>query len=199
MRQAFERIYRSGRWVKGSGWGSWLENVGPYVDFLQAFLDKHHDIETVLDIGCGDWEFSQYIDWDGRSYLGVDVVPFIVEANSEKFTTGYIHFVAGDATQMDFEPADLILVKDVFMHWSTSWIRRFLKNAPPYKYMLVTNDWRPEDINGDTKVGRFQSVDLNLPPYNLEAQEVLTWKVPHPKKDWIQTKKTFLLRGKGHV
>ena len=74
-----------------------------------------------------------------------------------------------------------------------------MKNAPPHKYMLVTNDWRPERINGDTKIGGGQSLDLREPPYNLEAELVLEWKVPHPKEDKIQTKKTFLLRGNDHV
>ena len=129
----------------------------------------------------------------------MDVVPSIIKENNSRFKTGWVEFVAGDAIKMDFEPTDLILVKDVFMHWNTSSIRRFLKQAPAHKYMLVTNDWRPENINGDTPVGRFQSVDLREPPFMMNATEVLEWHVRHPRDGHVQTKKTFLLEGKSNV
>lgn len=194
MRKVFERIYQSGQWIKGSGWGSWIENVGPYVDFLQSFLNDHNDIDTVLDIGCGDWEFSQYIDWDGRFYQGIDVVPFIIKENNRKFGNGYIEFFTGDATRMDLAPADLIIVKDVLMHWPTRSIRSFFKNAPDHKYMLVTNDCRPEYTDPNIHLGGFQNVDLTKHPYNREVDLVLEWEVPHPRNGGTNTKKTFLLR-----
>src|SRR5262245_8013461 len=77
-------IYARGIWGGGSGPGSDPVYVQPYMAYLHAFLD-HNRISSVVDIGCGDWQFSQHIDWGERSYLGIDVVPSVISANQRRF------------------------------------------------------------------------------------------------------------------
>src|SRR6478735_6812488 len=69
----FEHIYRNDLWHGGSGPGSLPSVNRPYVRFLHGFL-RANQIQTVVDLGCGDWQFSRRIDWGGARYLGLDVV-----------------------------------------------------------------------------------------------------------------------------
>src|SRR5258706_16476890 len=68
--QIFTDIYRRAIWGKNdqgtgnSGPGSTLNATLTYRKFLQQFL-KDHDIRSVVDAGCGDWEFSQALNWNG--------------------------------------------------------------------------------------------------------------------------------------
>lgn len=67
------------------------EYAEPYVDMLQRFLHDY-EIRSVVDLGCGDWQFSRLIDWSGVDYLGLDVVEFVVDTNREQFATDSIRF-----------------------------------------------------------------------------------------------------------
>lgn len=181
-------------WIRGSGWGSWPENVKPYIEFLQQFLHDYN-IKTVTDIGCGDWQFSRLIDWTGIEYCGVDVVESVITQNINLYTQSNITFQCIDVTTHSVPPAELILVKDVLMHWPIETIKTFVKSLLPLcKYVLVTNDYRLNaPINTDTTVGGFQNVDLRDSPYHLDAKEVLTYTLPNPRTNEMETKKVFLL------
>src|SRR4051794_34614165 len=67
-RTAFENIYRDANWgtnasgIGNSGTGSTVASTELYRRYLEMFM-KEHDIKSVVDAGCGDWEFSQKIDW----------------------------------------------------------------------------------------------------------------------------------------
>ena len=89
--EVFNSIYQQAAWGRNaegeafSGGGSLVEVARPYMDFLQNFLKENH-IETVVDAGCGDWEFSRHINWDGIDYIGYDVVAYIIEKNKKNFS-----------------------------------------------------------------------------------------------------------------
>ena len=89
-KQVFEDIYRSAKWgtnTKGdghSGTGSTAQSTLLYRTFLQQFL-KDNKIRSVVDAGCGDWEFSSLLDWTGIDYKGYDIVDAVVAANTKKY------------------------------------------------------------------------------------------------------------------
>src|SRR5260221_4698654 len=95
--QVFADIYRRAIWGKNdqgagnSGPGSTLHATLTYRMFLQQFL-KDHDIRSVVDAGCGDWEFSQAIDWSGIDYKGFDIVESAIAQNNQKFAKANIQF-----------------------------------------------------------------------------------------------------------
>ena len=64
MKNEFTNIYEKELWGrgKGSGAGSRPKFNAPYISFLENFL-RDNNIKSVIDFGCGDWQFSQYIDW----------------------------------------------------------------------------------------------------------------------------------------
>ncbi len=172
--EAFTEIYKKGVWGGKwfSGGGAWIEYAQPYVDFLQNFL-REKNIQSVVDVGCGDWLFSQYIDWSGVHYVGCDAVEFIVERNRECFGQPSIDFLHLDALDSELPDADLLICKDVLQHLSNEDVIRFLARLGKYKYCLITNDVKGNTFtsaNRDISRGEHRPIDLIAPPFNLEAK-----------------------------
>jgi hypothetical protein len=78
LRAAFERVYATHEWGQGSGPGSSPANTIEYRAFVSRFIQAN-GVSSVTDLGCGDWQFSHLMDWSGLDYLGLDVVPQVVE------------------------------------------------------------------------------------------------------------------------
>jgi len=171
--RVFQKIYAKNRWVFGSGEGSKPEIAQPYMEFLQNFL-REKNIQSVVDVGCGDWQFSQLIEWGNVKYLGLDVVPEVIEENQRQFGSEDISFQVFDATREALPPADLLLIKDVLQHWPNAAIQNFLPNLKKYRYALITND-ADERTNVDISFGEHRAVDITLPPFNVSAQPVLEY------------------------
>jgi SAM-dependent methyltransferase len=176
MKSRFERIYDRNDWGYGSGEGSLESNTRPYRRFLQRFLRKHH-IRSVVDLGCGDWQFSRWVDWTGIAYLGVDIAGLVIQRNQQLYACANIRFVEADLATYDLPPADLVLVKDVLQHWPNDLILGFLPKLERYMYALVTNCAVPtapgQVVNADIDFGAFRPLNLNAPPFNLHLPEAL--------------------------
>jgi SAM-dependent methyltransferase len=170
----FEHIYRNDLWHGGSGPGSLPSVNRPYVRLLQSFLRSNH-IETVVDLGCGDWQFSRRINWGKARYLGLDVVPHVLESNRRRFGRAAVEFTVSPEDPQDIPGADLLIIKDVFQHLSNEKVLAYVKVFPRFKYALVTNCVQKSRhlMNADILDGGFRPVDLRLPPFALPMASVL--------------------------
>lgn len=181
--QIFSHIYHNRVWgtspkgIGSSGAGSTKESTIIYRQFLQEFINKNN-IKSVVDLGCGDWEFSQLIDWSGVNYTGYDVVPLVIENNIKQFKKENINFYHADILKTKFPPADLLICKDVLQHLSNDDIKTFLDCIDNYKYCLITNDINPlsSTTNFDIKSGEYRPIDLTNPPFTIIGAKVLTFK-----------------------
>jgi SAM-dependent methyltransferase len=137
FKKAFTFIYDNEIWGKGSGGGSSPQNNVQYIEYLAMFL-KDKDIKSVVDFGCGDWQFSKYINWDGVKYVGIDVVESVIKENIKNYAKDNVYFFNAEA--IGGFKADLLIVKDVFQHWYDKDIIAFLDAYKDnYKYILCTN------------------------------------------------------------
>jgi 2-polyprenyl-3-methyl-5-hydroxy-6-metoxy-1,4-benzoquinol methylase len=172
--EVFSKIYKEDLWHGGSGVGSKLENVKEYIDILQKYIDKP-EVKTVLDLGCGDWQFSKFLDLSSVSYLGVDVVESVVESNSTSYSASNIKFISRDITTYEIPKSDLIICKDVLQHLSNKNIVTILiKIITSSKFSLITNDFNPENAdNRDINNGEYRCLDLTLSPFYLDVVTVL--------------------------
>lgn len=180
LEETFNFIYDLGTW-DDSGFslsGSHIEVMQPYVDFLESFFVEH-DIHSVVDVGCGDWAFSRYIDWSKIEYLGIDIVKSVIERNQKLFVGPNITFVHGNAITMDLPEADLLICKDTFQHLSNHHIMCLLKQMHKFKHCLFTDyvDKRTlSSTNQDIKSGSVHMIDLSQPPFNLPCKKVLLFQ-----------------------
>ena len=194
----FTQYYENASWGRNehgegySGPGSQVSNTARYMKFLQDFVKKNK-IKTIVDVGCGDWTFSQYLDWNGAEYTGIDIVKPVIEKNIKKFSSPKVRFIHSNGIEMDLPKADLLICKDVLQHLPDREIHKFLKQLSKYKHCLITNDIDPktkssENIElSDFTCGRF--MDLTKYPFNLEGRKVLSYKAGMSTKQVLHIKK----------
>ena len=171
----FEKIYDRNKWRFGSGEGSLEKYTRGYVRFLEKFLAER-EIGSVLDFGCGDWQFSSRVNWGAVKYHGVDVVKTVIETNQKKYQDDTKKFsLIGEDT--DLQPADLFIAKDVFQHWSNEKIVNFLPRLAKFKYALITNCgdlYRCQ--NAGIENGGFRTLDLSKNPFALKGEYVFSFR-----------------------
>jgi SAM-dependent methyltransferase len=172
---AFRHIYETDHWNGGSGEGSAVDATDAYRRVLETVVASS-DVRTIVDAGCGDWQFSRLVDWAGKRYTGVDIVPEVVAANRAAFALDAVDFVAADIRTDHLPAADLLVCKDVLQHWDVQSVQRFLdRNRGRYRYALITNDLAsvhiaPEMLNADIPIGHWRTLDLERPPFGSAAQ-----------------------------
>lgn len=207
MGDRFAEIYEKAEWGGGqpSGPGSDPSQLSSYRTLLQQTISAP-DVRRVVDLGCGDWSLAQTLDWSGVDYLGLDVVPALIEKHQKRHATDNIRFDLAGPPGTPLPEADLLIIKDVLQHWSTADIRKFLEVLPAVRMALITNDrdltrkswrtlWRrqrPIEANCDTVTGGYRPLDLRSPPFGLQAEKVLEFETVDGGD--IFTKETLLWR-----
>ena len=109
MSSRFERIYAGNEWGHGYGEGSLPKHNQGYVKFLEGFLVRHA-VKTVVEMGCGDWQFSKDICWGGARYQGIDVVPAVVSANQQRHARDGVSFTLYSGDPAELPATDLLIV-----------------------------------------------------------------------------------------
>jgi SAM-dependent methyltransferase len=185
MGRRFGVIYASDSWRNGSGEGSSAEATSVYREWLQKFLYER-SVRKIVDLGCGDWQFSKLIEWGNAEYRGIDVVPQVIDRNLALYGRPGVSFECADVAGFagELPEADLILLKDVLQHWSHSAIGTFLPRLRNYRYSLITNSSRVGSfpVNSSIEDGGFSPIDLFVSPVSelirrsgLEVREVLSY------------------------
>ncbi len=168
--ETFRANYQTGGWVHGdeqesrSGIGSSAVVTAGLVDRIGAVM-KHLGARSLVDVGCGDWNWMKRgtLDFD---YTGVDVVPEVIEANQQHARLG-VRFAVANAIEGPIPAADVALCREVLFHLSFADARavvRTIKTAS--RYLLATTDldiW----FNSDIQTGDFRRINLLRRPFGF--------------------------------
>jgi len=160
----FTYIYENKVWHEngGSGNGSTIEfNKDEYIPFVKKFINTHY-INTVTDLGCGDWQ-SSYLIYDDLNvkYTGYDVYENIININNKKFpnyTFKHLDFIENKHI---LESTDLCIIKDVLQHLPTKSIYEFLDyivQKKVYKYILIINCCEQQNDDDDIQPGEWRQL-----------------------------------------
>lgn len=126
------------------------------------------DVRVVLDVPCGDFNWAKEIDWKPYRYIGADVVPGLVERNRSLYGSDGIEFRTLDILTDPLPPCDLILCRDLFIHFPNDLVRTALGNiARSGARYLLTTQYDGVKSNRDIKLGSFRPVNLMLAPFGL--------------------------------
>lgn len=186
----FDVVYETNYWGSGSGSGSDANLCRGYVAFLQEFFKTHH-ITSVVDAGCGDWQFSKNIDFSGITYQGFDVASFVINANTPLYSKENISFHLYDGDFGKLPSADLLLCKDVLQHLPLAKIEEFIAILPRFKYALITNDIGAHN-NTEILPTQGRTLDLREEPFHLKCSIVFEIQENHPKSWGIESKPVML-------
>ena len=159
-------------------------------EYLRLLRDvvRAKNIRSVVDIGCGDWALAATIDWSGISYIGVDVVPELIERLNQTYGRENVRFVCADLISDDLPAGELCVTKDVLQHLANDSVAAFLsKLRQQFKYAVITNDishekrggwrslWHTEEIAANSPIsnGGYRPLSLTEEPFHLQAERLV--------------------------
>lgn len=165
----FRVIYHKNMWGREikSGGGSSLDQT---VTLRQALpgLVRRIGAHTVLDAACGDYHWMKTVALDINRYIGIDIVPELVDQNCKEYGGEKITFLNADITRDRLPQADLIICRDVLVHLSFDDIGRAIENFRHSNSMfLLTTTYPGISTNRNILSGMWRPIDLQLPPFNF--------------------------------
>jgi SAM-dependent methyltransferase len=192
--ELFDSVYQKQMWGgtpdQSSGWGSYGEHSSEYVDYVRDFIVRN-DIESILDIGCGDFQIGSRICGAVTLYIGADVSRLIIERNAAAFSElSNVRFKVLDVCADPLPKVDLITIREVLQHLSNADIALALDNIErsQARFVLVTEHLPAEHLlrapnidkpRGPNIRNPFGSgVFIELAPFNRQVKSVLSVKHP---------------------
>lgn len=183
---------------ENSGWGSDESVSGPgselkYTKILRSRLPNLvHDlgIKSILDAPCGDGNWIRQVDFRAPiKYLGSDIVPELIEVNSEKgaFRSKFVssNYSVMDITKDDLPDVDLWLCRDVLFHLPIEDAIAVLDNFRKSKIdFLLTTTFPFPKSNIDIGPGGFYPINLDIEPFNFPEPmlKIPDFIVPFPPR-----------------
>jgi SAM-dependent methyltransferase len=170
VRAAFTRHYRRRDWddpESVSGRGSSLRSTEAIRSELPA-LFAEFQIRSVVDAGCGDFNWFRDLELDLASYVGIEVVEDLARRNEERHGGPGRRFVSLDVIRDPLPRADLILCRDCLVHLKNRQVLAALRNFRRSRsgYLLATTFTGPHP-NRDAPLGGWRPLNLERPPFNL--------------------------------
>ena len=183
-KKIFTNIYEEKIWggeseAFYSGSGSHKKQyVEPYVMFLKNFIAEHN-VDSAVDLGCGDFNIGSQFAYSLNEYIGVDIVDNLIEHNNKEFSCKNVRFLCLDICNDDLPDANLCIIRQVLQHLKNNEIQLVINNTKKYKYVLVTESVTKKeyvksynsDIEDDryTRPNHFSGVYLNEAPFSVEC------------------------------
>lgn len=192
--EVFSEIYRKGLWgVRGkfcSGSGTVDERIiSPYIQMITERLKEMGAVKLV-DLGCGDFYVGSRIAPFCEHYIGVDVVPELIEHLNREFGSEKIAFSCVDIVSSPVPDGDICLIRQVMQHLSNNEILSIIEKIKKFKEIYVTehvpavcqSEFRNKDIvhGSGTRLSQNSGVyleDLDVVKKFFDAIEVLSLDV----------------------
>jgi hypothetical protein len=158
---------RDGKIETYSGPGSLLENTDNLVEELSKFI-KEKNITSMIDAPCGDFNFMSKVDLSSVEYHGYDVSENAVKMCKSKRSD--LDFQVKDISKDRLPYADLIFIKDLFLHLSFFSIQSILDNVvnSGCKYFAVSRYSNGREVNKDQNSGLgCRAIEVTTSPFNF--------------------------------
>ena len=181
--ERFTKIYRRNMWGDResiSGVLSTLEWSAPIRAKLPSFI-KDLEIDTFLDIPCGDFNWMQHIDLPIKKYIGADIVRSLIDANRQKFGNDKRNFIHLDMMIEKLPKASLIFCRECFIHFSNQDILKTVENfkRSDAEYLLTTTHPKLKK-NIDIGTGLWRPINLQTAPFNFPPPLKLLTEYSNP-------------------
>jgi len=184
-KDAMQQIYAMKLWGGNkfefySGNGSHdPEIVLPYIDILVSFLTSFENPLLVCDLGCGDFNVGKELVKYTEKYVGIDIVPELIEYNKENFTADNLEFHCLDIAVDDLPHGDCAILRQVLQHISNTEIQSILPKLSEFRYVILTEhipegDFVPNKdiISGQgNRTKKLSGLNLLVPPFNFKIKE----------------------------
>jgi SAM-dependent methyltransferase len=170
VRAAFTRHYERRGWEDDesvSGHGSTFQRTETIRRALPA-LFAELGVRSVVDAGCGDFNWFRALGVTLDRYLGIEVVEDLARRNQALYGDERRSFVSLDVIRDPLPKSDLILCRDCLVHLKTqqvvSALRNFRRSGSTYLLATTFAESRP---NVDIPLGGWRPIHLEGPPFRL--------------------------------
>lgn len=192
--KVFSAVYENEVWGKSesnfysgsSGDGSTLEEqVNTYIPFLKNFINQNN-INTICDLGCGNFKCGRLIYDDlNIKYTGYEIYKNIVDYHNfnnisyNKNTPDKYKFIHLDIFNKKEEIQsgyDLIILKDILMHWSLKKIYIFMDyitRSKKAKYILLVNSGKQVKDDTDIITGMHRPLSAKFYPLKKYNPQII--------------------------
>lgn len=169
-RWVFTEIWRNNVWRGGesaSGRGSEAEEARRAIDAVERVIAAQ-GVRTLLDLPCGDYHWMREVRREGVRYIGGDIVAEIIRRNTARHADETTEFRVLDIVTDTLPAADLILVRDCFVHLSRREIARALANIHRAGIpLLLMTHYTGDRPFHDITTGLWRPVNFTLPPFSF--------------------------------
>ena len=183
MAETFREIYVNNRWGSqdsSSGTGSDLTQTAVIRELLPGLL-RELGVHSMLDVPCGDFHWMRMLEFD-LDYIGADVVPELIRANTERYANDRRRFQVADLVNEVPPRVDLVFCRDLLVHFSFAdalqAIANLKRSGATY---LLTTTFTSRTVNADIVTGEWRALNLQLepfgfpPPQRLINEECTEW------------------------
>lgn len=186
IKEVFTNIYAAHQWggEEGnycSGSGSNAAHASRYAAAVNLLI-KSKGIETVVDLGCGDFTVGKAISKSGIRYIGIDIVDGLIKRNQEKYSNNRTEFMCLDIVADTLPEGDLCMIRQVLQHLSNAQIASVLEKTRKYRWVIVTEHYPAPFVNvclnidkphgPDTRLLDDSAVYIDRPPFNVRTESI---------------------------
>ena len=211
IRDVFTRAYAKNQWGgdRGqfcSGTGSSDRQAAPYAEMVKGFI-RENAIQSIVDLGCGDFVVGRALQLKGLRYVGIDIVEELIARNQRLYATDEISFLCLDIITDELPGADLCLIRQVFQHLSNTEILSVLGKIARFQHVMVTEHYPGPSVaaapnvdkphGSDTRIYDNSAVYLDQPPFSVPNPKlVLQVEVDSFLKSPGETIRSFLIENR---
>jgi hypothetical protein len=184
-------IYEKNRWgcqETRSGPGSTLLRTEKLRSQLPGFFQELK-IQSILDCGCGDWNWMRHVDLSGVEYIGAEIVEPLLNNLQQTYTKETIKFQKLNCFKDPPEKTDLWIARDLLNLVPLSSIRlffhRFLESKSSFLAVTSLETYEPYE---DVLEGSMMPLNLREPP--LRLPDPLT--ILEDGQQWFKPKKLLV-------
>ncbi|MGB0870623.1 MAG: class I SAM-dependent methyltransferase [Flavobacteriales bacterium] len=165
-RKAMQQVYTMNLWGSNntpfySGEGSHDSNiVKPYIEKVKSFLSSFEQQLVVCDLGCGDFNIGRQFISATKQYIGVDIVPELIEYNSTVFVDPKVNFTCLDIAVDKLPQADCVIIRQVLQHLSNKEVLNITNKLAQYKYIILTEHLPTGQFNPNIDIISGQGIRL---------------------------------------
>jgi hypothetical protein len=169
-RVIFSRIHRENAWGDAesvSGPGSTRARTAAFIDDLVTAL-RELEVRALLDVACGDFNWTGPVADAVDRYIGVDIVPALIEANRVRHGGPRREFLLLDVTRDLLPAADAVLCRDCLVHFSFADAGVALANIrrSGARYLIATTFVDRPD-NAEVRTGGWRTLNLEAAPFHF--------------------------------
>lgn len=124
-------------------------------------------VQSLLDAACGDFNWMRHVVNERlQEYIGIDVLPDLIQDNREAFGGPNRKFLTLDITRDELLKVDLILCRDCLVHFSFTDVAEAIRNFKRSQSgFLLTTSFPNHDKNEDIATGNWQPLNLQRYPF----------------------------------